>query len=195
VYDLESRVAVLERMVSRLTRNQGASIAFARSTTAPIDSGPVQTVQARMDALSLRDNMPVLFHYGFSSAMPVDGDKVVAYLNADRSSGIIIAGGHQTYRMTGLATGEVAIYDMWGRSIKLGASGIVINANNQPLAINNCTTMTVEATRLQCTGDIIDNYQSNNDTAQGMRQIYNTHTHGNVQNGGGHTNPPDQPMV
>jgi phage gp45-like len=195
VSDLEVRVAMLERMVSRLMRTKGTSVSFGRSTTPPIDTGRVQTVQAQMDALSLRDNIPVLFHYGYSAAMPVDGDKIIAYLNDDRSSGVVIATGHQTYRLTGLATGEVALYDMWGRSIKLGAGGIVMNANNQPLQINNCTTMTVQATRLQCTGDIIDNYQGNANTAANMRSIYNNHTHGGVQGGSSHTAHPDQPMV
>ncbi len=132
---LERRVAMLERMVATLTRRQGASIGFSRSTAPPIDTGAVQTIQGQMDALSLRDGMPVLFHYGFSSAMPVGGDKVVAYLDATRSSPVVVATGHQAYRLTGLATGEVAIYDMWGRSVKLGASGIAVNCGGVPMTI------------------------------------------------------------
>lgn len=126
---------MLERLVARLARQQSLSIGFARSTAAPNDSGPVQTIQGQMDALSRRDSMPVLFHYGFTSAMPIGGDKVVNYLGGDRSQGVVIASGHQQYRLAGLATGEAALYDMWGRVIKLSASGPVLNGNGAPIVI------------------------------------------------------------
>jgi phage gp45-like len=141
---------MLERMVATLTRRQqGGAVAFSRSTAAPIDTGPVQTIQGQMDALSNRDAMPVLMHYGFSSAMPVGGDKVVGYLNGTRSSPVVIATGHQTYRLTGLATGEVAIYDMWGRSIKMGAAGIAVNCGSVPMTITG---------NLHVTGAVIAGY-------------------------------------
>jgi phage gp45-like len=155
--DLEARVAMLERMVTALSRRQGASIAFSRSTAPPIDTGPVQTIQGQMDALSNRDAMPVLFHYGYSSAMPVGGDKVVGYLNGTRSSPVVIATGHQTYRMTGLATGEVVIYDMWGRSIKMGASGITINGGGKVITITNSPTL-IQNGDIHATGAVIAGY-------------------------------------
>lgn len=126
---------MLERQVARLTRALQQTAAFARSTAPPNDSGPVQTIQGQMDALSRRDGMPVLFHYGFSSAMPVGGDKLVTYLGGDRSKPVVVATGHQSYRLTGLATGEVVLHDMWGRSIKLSASGPVINGNGAAVMI------------------------------------------------------------
>ena len=192
--DLEGRIASLERTVAALQRQLRQPIGFARSTAAPVDTGKVQTIQGQMDALSKRDAMPVLFHYGFSSSMPVDGDKVIGYLTSDRSSGVVIATGHQQYRLTGLSTGEVALYDMWGRSVVLGSGGVTINANNAPIDITNGTTVTVHAPLLRCTGDIQDNYEHNSQTMASMRQIYDEHTHGNVQNGGGHTSVPDQVM-
>ena len=124
VSDLEARVAMLERIVAQQARQLRTPIAFGRSTAAPIDTGPVQTIQGQMDALSRRDGMPVLFHYGYSSAMPIGGDKVISYLTADRSQGVVIATGHQSYRLTGLSTGQVALYDMWGHKIVLGSGGI-----------------------------------------------------------------------
>ena len=185
---------MLERMVAQLGRQLRQPVGFARSTAAPIDTGKVQTIQGQMDALSRRDAMPVLFHYGFSSAMPIGGDKVVTYLTADRSSGVVIATGHQTYRLTGLATGEVALYDMWGRSVKLTAAGPVIDANSAPVQIENATTVTVGASLLRCSGDIQDNYGSNTRTMATMRSLYDSHTHGNVQNGAGSTSTPTPTM-
>jgi phage gp45-like len=190
--DLGARVAMLERMVATLARRQGSGFEFSRSTAAPVDSGPVQTIQGQLDALSRRDGMPVLFHYGFSSAMPIGGDKAVAYLNANRSSGVVIATGHQTYRVTGLVTGETVIHDMWGRSVKLGALGPVIDANGSPIQILNCTTLTADAELLKVKGDIVDNYPTNTKTVANIRSIYDSHTHGGVSGGGAHTAIPDQ---
>lgn len=166
VSDLAARVAMLERMVAALSRRQGASIAFSRSTAPPIDTGAVQTIQGQMDALSARDAMPVLMHYGFSSAMPVGGDKVVAYLGATRSSPVVVATGHQTYRLTGLATGEVAIYDMWGHSIKLGSAGVTVTGD------------------LHVSGAVIAGYG-------GADQVgLQSHTHAEHGTGGGTTSAP-----
>ncbi len=190
--DLDARVAMLERMVASLSRRLGSTVGFARSTAAPIDTGAIQTVQGRMDALSVRDNMPVLFHYGFSSSMPVGGDKVVNYLNGDRSTGVVVATGHQSYRIKGLVTGEVAVYDMWGRSIKLGASGPVVDCNGAPLQILNCGTLTADATLLKVKGDVIDNYPTNARTMAGMRSVFNAHVHTDPQ--GGNTSVPTSSM-
>ncbi len=127
--NLERRVAALERHVARLERRLAQDVAFARSTAPPDDTGNVQTIQGRLDALSTRDGMPVLFHYGFSSAMPVGGDKVVLFGNGDRSNGVVIASGHQQYRYKGLKTGEVCLYDMWGHVIQLTQSGIAVTGD------------------------------------------------------------------
>jgi phage gp45-like len=162
--DLEARVALLERLVARLTRQNGA-IAFARSTMAPVDTGAVQTSQGRFDALTVRDAMPVLQHYGYASVMPADGDKVVAHLGGQRSAAVVITTGHQTYRYKGQAVGEVTIYDMWGRSIRLTANGIVLNAHGQPVVLNG---------DLHATGAIIAGYG-------GADQVgLQSHDHGNT---------------
>jgi len=135
VSDALTRIAALERRLARLERGTAQRIAFARSTAPASDSGAVQTVQGQVDAVSARDAMPVMYHYGFTASLPPGGDHVVVYRGADRSSGVVIATGHQSYRMTGLASGEMAIYDMWGRSVKLGATGITINANGVPVVL------------------------------------------------------------
>lgn len=169
--DLEARVAMLERMLATVMRRQGASIEFSRSTAPPIDTGAVQTIQGQMDALSNRDAMPVLFHYGFSSTMPVGGDKVVAYLNGTRSSPVVVATGHQTYRLTGLATGEVVIYDMWGRSIKMGTAGITINGGGAAVTVTNSPTL-IQNGDIHATGAVIAGYGG------GDQVGLQTHRHG-----------------
>jgi phage gp45-like len=123
---LESRIAALERSLARLARQLRAPIALSRSTANAQDSGAVQTNQGRLDALSLKDGLPTLYAYGFSSSLPVGGDKLVAFLGGDRSQGVVIATGHQDYRLRGLLPGEAAMHDMWSHSIRLTATGIAI---------------------------------------------------------------------
>lgn len=126
---LEARVAALERSLGRLARQLRAPIALSRSTAPSQDGGTVQTNQGRLDALSLKDGIQTLYTYGFSSSLPIGGDKVVAFLGADRSQGVVIATGHQDHRYTGLLPGEAVVHDMWGHAIRLSAAGVAITGN------------------------------------------------------------------
>jgi phage gp45-like len=149
---LEQRMAALERYVQKLERRINAGIAFARSTLPANDSGTVQTIQGRLDALSVRDDMPVIMHYGFSSSMPVGGDKVVLFGNGERSNAVVVGSNHQAHRFTGLLTGECVLYDMWGHSIHMTAGGINIAGN---VAITGNATVTGEVTAGFGTGDSV----------------------------------------
>ncbi len=85
---------------------------------------------------------------------------------------MIIASHHPAYRHMGLNAGETVIYAQWGQFIKLTESGVVIEANNQPVTVNNATEVTVNATvkvrlntpLLEVSGNIIDNADSNSAT-------------------------------
>jgi phage gp45-like len=168
--DLEARVAQLERLVARLSRQNGSAISFARSTMAPVDSGAVQTVQAQFDALTVRDAIPVVQQYGLASAMPAGGDKVVAHLGGQRSLAVAIATGHQAYRQRNQAVGEVTLYDMWGRNIRLTAAGVTINCGALPMTITG---------NLRVTGSVIAGYG-------GADQVgLQTHRHGTGTNAAG----------
>jgi hypothetical protein len=92
------------------------------------DSGAVQTVQAQLDALSVRDNIPLLYHYGFFSAPPVGADLHVAFLDGDRSKAVVIATNHQGYRMKGVAPGDAGLFAQ-GAIVHLSASGIGLTGN------------------------------------------------------------------
>jgi phage gp45-like len=122
VRQLELRIARLERAIRQ-------QVSLSRSTAPAIDTGPVQTIQGRIDPLSLRDGMPALLNYGFSSSLPLGGDKAVMFLGGDRSQGIVVATGHQTHRFTGLAIGEVVMHDMWQHYIHMTEQGLVVKGN------------------------------------------------------------------
>ncbi|ECY3258961.1 baseplate assembly protein [Salmonella enterica subsp. enterica serovar Alachua] len=159
------------------------AISIGRITSSS-DSGTVQKVQVQ-SPLEIRSDTPRLAEFGFSSGLPVGTDVVVACLGGDRSSGVIIASNHQQYRQAGLNPGETIIYSQWGQFVKLTETGITIDAANQSVDITNATTATVTASEsvvaktplLKCTGDIIDNCESNTKSLKDLREAYNQHTH------------------
>ena len=142
---LEARVAQLERLcanqqrqIAGLMQRKGAHFALGRSTLNVNDGGAVQTVQAQLDALSTRDNIPILYHHGFFSAPPIGADLHVAFLDGDRSKAVVIASNHQSYRMKGAAPGDAGLYAQ-GQTIHLTGSGIVISGN---VALTGNVTLT-----------------------------------------------------
>ncbi|CND89633.1 MULTISPECIES: phage baseplate assembly protein domain-containing protein [Yersinia] len=160
--------------------------------TASNDGGTVQTVQYQTP-LEVRDDTPRLAEFGFSSGLPANTDVVIGFLGGDRSSAVIIGSNHQSFRHVGLNSGETVIYSQWGQYIKLTENGIIIEANSQPVTVNNATEVTVNASvkvrlntpLLEVSGDIVDNAGSNGTTLKTLREAYNTHNHQlkNVQGG------------
>ncbi len=149
---LEARIIALERQVGALKKLAGPSSSFGRSTMVVNDTGPVQTVQSTLDVLSARDGIPVLYSYGFTSSPPVNADLHMVYRDNDPAKAVVIASGHQSYRMRGLQPGEAAIYDQWGNSIRLTGASIVISSSaavqiNAPaLVVSGTVTSGVGAT-------------------------------------------------
>lgn len=168
------------------------------------DSGPVQLVQMQLSQNETRDSTPRLAEYGFESNPPAGADAVALFLAGNRTNGVVIACGHQQYRMRNLASGEVAISDSRGQSVYLTASGIVINGGGLPMKITNTPQVTVDTPSAHFTGnitangDITDNIGTNAHSMAAGRQIYNGHTHPvpEVQGGGStvQSNPPNQPQ-
>ncbi|MGH1472851.1 phage baseplate assembly protein domain-containing protein [Yersinia proxima] len=156
------------------------------------DGGSVQTVQYQTP-LEVRSDTPRLAEFGFSSGLPAGTDVVIGFLGGDRSSAVIIGSNHQSSRHVGLSPGETVIYSQWGQYVKLTEAGIIIEANSQPVTVNNATEVTVNAAvkvrlntpLLEVSGDIVDNAGSNSTTLKTLREAYNAHNHQlkNVQGG------------
>jgi phage baseplate assembly protein V len=171
------------------------------------DSGPVQLVQMQLSQGETRDRTPRVAEYGFSSNPPDGADAVAVFLGGDRTNGVVIACGHQAYRVRGLASGEVCISDNRGQRVFLGADGIVIDGGGKPVQITNAPRITADSPLMRCTGDIecdgniraagdiLDNSTSNAQSMAGSRHTYDIHTHDvpHVQ-GGGSTIRSDPPQ-
>ncbi|MEL5347074.1 phage baseplate assembly protein [Serratia nevei] len=156
------------------------------------DAGGIQKLQYQTP-LEVKGDTPRMAEFGFSSGLPVGTDVVLAYLGGDRSSAVIVASNNQQYRQSGLKSGETLIYNQWGMFVKLTEDGIEIEAKGKPVTVANATTVTITATekirletpRLEVTGDVIDNCDSNGATLKALRDAHNEHDHvvKNVQSG------------
>ncbi len=170
---------------------RGLMMMIGRGRIGPInDGGTVQTLQIDFGNGEVRDDIPRLVEYGLASSPPTSSDAVAVFFGGDRSAGVVIATNSQAYRMKGLASGEVAIYDDKGQSVYLTAAGIVINGGGNPVTVTNAPRVRLETALLECTGDILDNCDTQSTTQAGMRSAYNPHTHPDPQ--GGTTGGPSQ---
>lgn len=159
--------------------------------TSQKDNGEIQKAQYQtpLEVASA----PRMADFGFSSGLPVGTDVVIAFIGGDRSSPVIIASNHQGYRRTGLNEGETAIYNKWAMEVLLTEKGVFIDAKGKDVEVNNATNVTINASEgilantpvLKCTGDIIDNCESNTRTLKELRDAHNDHDHvvKNVQKG------------
>jgi phage baseplate assembly protein V len=158
------------------------------------DAGPVQKLQVKLGAEEVKDNTPRLSEYGFQSVPPAGSDAVVIFIAGERTNGVVVATGNQTYRMRGLASGEVAISDDKGQHVYLSAAGIRVDGGGKPIEITNTPSVLVDTAAMHVTGSLQvdgDITSSSNVTAAGnvgdqggaktmvgMRTAYNAHKHG-----------------
>ncbi len=146
--------------------------------------------QVTVNDLETIDKVPVVQAFGFASNPPNGSDVALVFVGGDRSNGVVVATNSQKYRVRNLAPGESAIYTQDGKQIYLTADGgIKIAANGQPVEIDSATTVTINASNsvvmntplLKVSGDIIDNYETNESTIKELRTAYDGHDHDVVE--------------
>jgi phage baseplate assembly protein V len=107
------------------------------------DAKPAQLLQLRLGADWVQDEIPRLAEYGFQSHPPDGSDAVVACLAGNPTDAVVVATGHQTYRIRDLGKGEVAISDDKGQLVHLSADGIKIDGAGLPITINAPAGVTI----------------------------------------------------
>jgi len=160
-----------------------ASMLGIGRTTAMNDAGGTQSVQYQTP-LEVA-NAHRLAEFGFSSGLPVGSDVVLVFLGGDRSSPVIVATNHQSYRHADLQPGETVVYNQWGINILLTEEGIIIDAKDKDVTVNNAKNLTATATeqvklitpKLLVTGDVVDNCETNTKTLADLRKAYNGHNY------------------
>ena len=132
----------LHKLIAPLARR--ISNIFARGSVTLVNAaGKLQTLQISLLNDESKDSVEHFEPYGFTSNPHIGAEIISAFIEGDRSHGIVLAAADRRYRLQNLATGEVAIYDDHGGYIALTQSGIVINGGVHPITINNATTVNV----------------------------------------------------
>lgn len=165
------------------------------------DSGPVQLVQLQLSNIETRGQLARISEYGFQSSPPDGFSGIALFFGGDRSSGVVIATQHQTYRFQPLAEGEVAISDDKGQSVYLSAgglrltdkagstvlmngdgtgtmtfaNGLTINASTKIVGPLEVTKNITGDANITAANDIAD--QGGAKTMAGMRNAHNAHEH------------------
>jgi len=177
--------------ISRLFRQLKMLVGIGR-VTGMGDDGLTQNLQIRtpLDVMSVQR----LAEFGFTSAPPTGSDVLVVSLGGDRSSAVVISTNHKASRLTGLNSGETAIYNVDGMFVKLTAEGVEVEAQGKDVTVTNATTVTINASSgvvmntpmLQVSGDIVDNTGTGNSSSlKDLRDSHNDHDHDvkNVEGG------------
>lgn len=146
------------------------------------DGGNVQRLQVQLGQDEVKDGIPRLAEYGFTSMPPAGSDALVVFIGGERTNGAIVATGHQASRMKGLAVGEVAIYDDQGQSVHITRNGIVITGAGKQVLITGTPKVRIEAD-LDVQGEIKDMCDTTGTTMAHMRDKYNIHKHPDPQGG------------
>ncbi len=93
------------------------------------DSGGRQTAQVEVTKGELISGMERMQNYGMSSFPPAEGtDCLVAFLGGNREQGTIIVAENRKFRIKGLKSGEVAIFDDLGNVVHLQRDQVLVKA-------------------------------------------------------------------
>ena len=153
-----------------------------------------QTAQVSMMAEESA-SLPYVETYGFTSCPNPGAEIVAAFFDGDKSHGVVIKIDDRRYRLKGLKSGEVAIYDDAEQSIVLTKNGIVIDGGGKPVTVKNTPKMTFDTPLATFTGNIVANGeiadQGGQKSMSGMRSTFNAHTHDETQTT---TSTPNQEM-
>ena len=154
---MHKTIAPLARRISNI---------FGRgSVTLSNAAGKLQTLQIALLADEAKDGIEHFEPYGFTSNPKAGAEVLAAFLEGDRSHGVVIIAADRRYRVKNLLPGEVAIYDDHGSFIKFTQAGIDINGGNHPITINNAATVTVTGGDIVADGISLKNHKHSGVTA------------------------------
>lgn len=116
---------ILQRMSRKI------KLAISRCIVQSInDDAGLQQLQVsalKDEVLDLRSRLQ---EYGFTSHPKPGAEAVVVSIGGNRSNTVIIAVDDRRYRLTGLAEGEVALYDDQGQVVHIKRNGLELKGDN-----------------------------------------------------------------
>lgn len=153
-----------------------------------------QMLQVEMAGGEGKSDIEHMEPYGFTAAPLMGAEAVAAYFDGDRSHGVVLVIADRRYRIKGLQSGEVAVYDDQGQSVTLTRAGIIVNGAGRQITFTNAPKARFEMD-IEATGEIKDKCDTSGLTMSAMRVAYNGHTHKENGSGGGTTDATTQKMV
>lgn len=155
-------------------------------------SGKCQSVDMALIAGEQKGGVEHIEPYGLTSRAHVGAEAIVLFPDGDRSHAVTMVVSDRRYRLKGLQSGEVALYDDQGQSVTLTREGIVVNGAGKPLIFRNAPKARFEMD-IEATGQITDRCDGDGLSMAAMRVAYNGHQH--RENGqGSNTDQPNQKM-
>ncbi len=166
---------------------------FTRGRVRSVNAaGKLQVLQLDLLAGETKDRLEHLEPYGFTSHPLAGAEAAAAFLDGDRSHGVVLVVADRRYRLVGLEAGEMAIHDDQGQKVHLTRAGIVIDGAGLPINIVNTPSVTIDSPQVTTTGDlkvngsiVADGDISDNTVKSmaGMRTVYNGHNHNDPVSG------------
>jgi len=144
----------------------------------------MQTLQVRLTAGELKDNVEHFEPYGFTSHPKAGAEVLTMFLNGDRSHAVVVVAADRRYRIKELKPGEVAIYTDEGDRVHF-KRGRIIDIETNTLNIKATTAVNFDTPTITQTGRIVS---LGDQVAGEVSQI--GHVHSNVQIGSGNSGPP-----
>ena len=128
-----------------------ARMAIGRGVlTSVSDASTLQTLQLELLADEVAEDIERMGQYGLTSVPFPGAEALMVAVGGLRSHGVVIAIEDRRYRMTGLAQGEVAIYDDQGQTVHLTRAGIVIQSTGK-ITISSSAEVDVTAPKVVVT--------------------------------------------
>jgi phage baseplate assembly protein V len=114
---------------------------IVKAMTSNTGTQGVQVVALSGETISDIERME---EYGFTAVPEVDSEAAIGFLNGNRDQGIVICIADRRYRPTGLASGEVSVYDKNGSKVLLKADGSIEIESKAKMTIKSVTGCVVE---------------------------------------------------
>ena len=155
-------------------------------------SAKCQSTDVTLIAGEQKGGVEHLEPYGFTARAQGGAEAIVLFPDGDRAHAVTMVVSDRRYRLQGLQSGEVALYDDQGQSVTLTREGIVVNGAGKPLLFRNAPKARFEMD-IEATGQVTDRCDSDGLNMAAMRVAYNGHQH--RENGqGSNTDQPNQKM-
>lgn len=158
---------------------------LARGTLALVNaSRKLQGLQMRLMADEVKDGVEHFEAYGFTSNPHPGAEGLVAFINGDRSHGVVVCLADRRFRLQGLQSGEVALYTDEGDRLHF-KRGRVIEVETMTLRVTASQAVEFTTPVIRTTGRI---ESAGDQVAAGISQVQ--HVHAGVQPGPAQTSAP-----